>query len=69
MSRSAKPPTHRRLPLPGDVLNVSRIEYETAVTEIDTNRRRFERNEQRISALEHEVAELKRLLSSVRPTH
>jgi len=57
----------RRRPLPGEVLNVSRIEHETALNQIDTNRRRFEANEHRINTLEHEVAELKRLVQSLRP--
>ena len=69
MPRSARTGTIRR-PLPGDVLNVSRIEHETALNEIETNRRRFERNEQRITSLERAVAELKalvRMLSAERP--
>jgi len=58
---------HRRATLPGDILNVSRIEYETACDQIVTNRRRFERNELRITALEQEVATLKKLLRVAPP--
>jgi len=53
----------------GEVLNVSRIEHESALNEIDTNRRRFETNEHRITMLEREVAELKKLVQFLRPRH
>ncbi len=66
---SIKASARRRTPLPGEVLNVSRIEHETALNEIDTNRRRFAANEHRITMLEHEVAELKKLVLSLRPRH
>jgi len=66
---SIKASARRRTPLPGEVLNVSRIEYESALNEIDTNRRRFETNEHRITMLEREVAELKKLVQFLRPRH
>lgn len=69
MGRATKLSAHRgHQQLPGDILNVSRIEYETAVSEIDTNRRRFERNEQRLTALEREIAVLKKLVQTLHPS-
>jgi hypothetical protein len=64
MTRPAKA-EGMRMPLPGDALNVSRIEHETALNEIDTNRRRFEHNEQRIAVLEREVSELRTLVRTL----
>jgi hypothetical protein len=62
MARHAKVAAHPNAPLAGDTLDVSRIEHENLSSEVVTNRRRFERNERRIMALERTVEELKRLL-------
>jgi hypothetical protein len=48
--------------LPGDALDVSRIEHENLVTEVVANRERFERLERDVAKLTAELDALKKLL-------
>ena len=61
-------PRRAKPPLPGEVLDVSRIEHETLGDEVIANRRRFERLERQVTVLAARVAELEKLLFTKKAT-
>ena len=59
--------SQRRREIPGDAKDVSRAEFENIETVLHSNADRLKRIELRLEAMSHEIAELIRIISTLRP--
>jgi hypothetical protein len=69
MAKTAKAALSVRPQLPGDVLNVSRIEHDSLASEVVHTSRRFDRNDLRMSELEREITDLKQIVHALQAEH
>jgi hypothetical protein len=64
---AAERPSTRRRKIPGDAKDVSRAEFENIETALRGNGERLARVEARLETLSRDIAELTRVISTLRP--